>query len=562
MIGTSWISRFLRILRHYDERDMLSFLRDFYRSAQDRFGTNSQYTGLGDIIGGMGPFGVLAAALLVLTLIFALASRKSKTKGAARWGVLCGFLTAAASVAWYMFWVRPGSRYFIEPGITILTGSSVAVGVLGFVLTLVCFAHQRGVDKRKAEETRKQEEKEKQKAAAVSNAAKTAEDDQAITLKREMESIERQLEEVRKRKEALEAADAAKTKAPAPTRVESETKPAAPAPAPAPVESRPAAPERAPETPVEKNEAEEAEKDIRPEYVPSQPVAPAPQPVEEQAEPVREAPAQPAPVPVTVESALATAVAPTAQPTEVSVNGLDLVKGVSLKAATMKEWTLTKDYITVGKKQIPVADIKTVKHTPPANKLMQGVIQVFMKDGKFHTLGYAYAQSDTGAKVADYLNQRIYGALTPEQQVARDEFEAFKAGKERRMRCNVCGHLFCYSYQDLQKNLDLAKRARNAALRGALNTLATSQILGAQNQAEADRLTAQIKDYDHCPQCNSTDLKQLTDEEYRQALAEKNAPAAPAVSAADELRKFKELLDMGAITQDEFNAKKKQLLGL
>lgn len=35
-----------------------------------------------------------------------------------------------------------------------------------------------------------------------------------------------------------------------------------------------------------------------------------------------------------------------------------------------------------------------------------------------------------------------------------------------------------------------------------------------------------------------------------------------AVSAADELKKFKELLDMGVITQEEFNAKKKQLLGL
>ena len=34
------------------------------------------------------------------------------------------------------------------------------------------------------------------------------------------------------------------------------------------------------------------------------------------------------------------------------------------------------------------------------------------------------------------------------------------------------------------------------------------------------------------------------------------------VSAADELRKFKELLDMGIITQEEFDAKKKQLLGL
>lgn len=34
------------------------------------------------------------------------------------------------------------------------------------------------------------------------------------------------------------------------------------------------------------------------------------------------------------------------------------------------------------------------------------------------------------------------------------------------------------------------------------------------------------------------------------------------VSGADELIKYKQLLDMGAITQDEFNEKKKQILGL
>ena len=33
-------------------------------------------------------------------------------------------------------------------------------------------------------------------------------------------------------------------------------------------------------------------------------------------------------------------------------------------------------------------------------------------------------------------------------------------------------------------------------------------------------------------------------------------------SSADELKKYKELLDSGVITQEEFNAKKKQLLGL
>ena len=34
------------------------------------------------------------------------------------------------------------------------------------------------------------------------------------------------------------------------------------------------------------------------------------------------------------------------------------------------------------------------------------------------------------------------------------------------------------------------------------------------------------------------------------------------ISAADELKKFKELLDEGIITQAEFDAKKKELLGL
>lgn len=40
------------------------------------------------------------------------------------------------------------------------------------------------------------------------------------------------------------------------------------------------------------------------------------------------------------------------------------------------------------------------------------------------------------------------------------------------------------------------------------------------------------------------------------------APVSTATSPADEIKKYKELLDMGAITQEEFDQKKKQLLGL
>ena len=48
--------------------------------------------------------------------------------------------------------------------------------------------------------------------------------------------------------------------------------------------------------------------------------------------------------------------------------------------------------------------------------------------------------------------------------------------------------------------------------------------------------------------------------EYKQAANVVNV-AAPQ-SNADELKKYKELLDAGVITQEEFDAKKKQLLGL
>jgi len=45
-------------------------------------------------------------------------------------------------------------------------------------------------------------------------------------------------------------------------------------------------------------------------------------------------------------------------------------------------------------------------------------------------------------------------------------------------------------------------------------------------------------------------------------IPEKAVDAASAFSPADEIKKYKELLDMGAITQEEFEAKKKQLLNL
>ena len=50
----------------------------------------------------------------------------------------------------------------------------------------------------------------------------------------------------------------------------------------------------------------------------------------------------------------------------------------------------------------------------------------------------------------------------------------------------------------------------------------------------------------------------ITPKVKKEIVVQHNEPA----SHADELKKYKELLDSGVISQEEFEAKKKQLLGL
>lgn len=57
-------------------------------------------------------------------------------------------------------------------------------------------------------------------------------------------------------------------------------------------------------------------------------------------------------------------------------------------------------------------------------------------------------------------------------------------------------------------------------------------------------------------------IHQVLDELKNSSSEIQIEPGLPATSVVDELKKYKELLDMDVITQDEFNAKKKQLLDL
>lgn len=132
---------------------------------------------------------------------------------------------------------------------------------------------------------------------------------------------------------------------------------------------------------------------------------------------------------------------------------------------------------------------------------------------------------------------------------------------ETRMHCKVCGHIYCYNANDIEKNRQRIKDARWSSLAGLASAYSGNYTASAVNTQSASNAINSIIDYSICPKCNSRDVVEISEEELKN-LHLKTDTNETVISNVDELKKFKELLDIGVITQEEFDAKKKQLLGL
>ena len=236
---------------------------------------------------------------------------------------------------------------------------------------------------------------------------------------------------------------------------------------------------------------------------------------------------------------------------------------MTFKAAMMKEWTLTEDKIIVGNKEILLTSITKATHSPLKNgkasfSQSNGVIQVFYGTGAFDfaTLAYPAKQNADGVKAAEYILTFVGGEETKKAIEKQHEIQE----KGFRKRCAVCGKIICYTLEDLEENKRRANSAIWSSIGGIAGGLSGNYAAGATNNQTAEDQISRIIDYSKCPSCGSRDLVDITDEELNRINAQQNGGGA--ISSADELKKFKELLDSGVITQEEFDAKKKQLLGL
>ena len=236
---------------------------------------------------------------------------------------------------------------------------------------------------------------------------------------------------------------------------------------------------------------------------------------------------------------------------------------IIFKPTLVPPWILTDDKIVTGDKVIELSSIVRMKHMPPKMLASNGVIQLFYANRGFVTLAYPKNQKIYGEKAAQYIQACINGEVTTTSQAAHDSLSALSDLQKDgfRKKCTICGHIFCYTLEDLEKNQRFAKSAAASSVAGIAGALGGYYAASANNTQSANDQLARIVDYSKCPKCGSHNLVDATDEDIERNKAPQET-VVQQVSVADELKKFKELLDMGVITQEEFDAKKKQLLGL
>ena len=126
---------------------------------------------------------------------------------------------------------------------------------------------------------------------------------------------------------------------------------------------------------------------------------------------------------------------------------------------------------------------------------------------------------------------------------------------EIKKKCRVCGKVFCYNWEDISEN----ERHTKVAGLAALGSLVGSRYDMYEQHKIMNENQNQIVDYNKCPNCGSRDLIDITNEDEIEEPAQTNNTNS---DPYEEIRKLKGLLDDGIITQEEFDKKKKELLGL
>lgn len=258
---------------------------------------------------------------------------------------------------------------------------------------------------------------------------------------------------------------------------------------------------------------------------------------------------------------------------------------ITFKAPMMAEWTIVEDGVIYKGLKYLFKDINSVTlANTPNNGLTNGVVQLTVAGGKILNLAFPFKQKQDALAAVDFLKINCGDDATRARNAERREKESIglvydlqgvrgRSMKVYEDRCVIkvqanIGSFLTGNGSDGEKTIYyvdcIGVQFKEAGIQLGYLQLETGSMM--MNNKSSNFFNENSFTFDSSVQTNEF-MNEVADFVKKKVSESKNKPAeaapAPApVSAADEILKFKQLLDMGAITQEEFDAKKKQLLGL
>lgn len=247
---------------------------------------------------------------------------------------------------------------------------------------------------------------------------------------------------------------------------------------------------------------------------------------------------------------------------------------LSFKAPGLnKNWSVSDNSLTIGNTEYPFSEISSFKLVTSASAILPGVAQGF-HNGKLIQCAFKFADRVTATQAIAFIQEKI------------DEAQGTEKNYKYKLTAHTGSTLEVYDTYLIINHMQVGFMS-NAMNGGALGgkridfknltsvqfrepagfTVGFIQFAYPGSVESKGGVSAMINDE------NSIPIQPAMVEQAREIVDfiqkkkdELSSPQANTIiqqaSTADELKKFKELLDMGIITQEEFDAKKKQLLGL
>ena len=274
---------------------------------------------------------------------------------------------------------------------------------------------------------------------------------------------------------------------------------------------------------------------------------------------------------------------------------------LSFKAGFLKEWTLLDDRIILGKKEIMLTEIDSVKLFAKSSFANNGVIQITVNK-KIITLAYPHKLREEGKIALEYLQdnckyeEESYNKEASEEEShnrktvkeIREEIEALPCRDEWGTRKEIAELPLILRKGEIIKAMTSGINDGNTWLivctnkrvlmldKGMIyglklidipldriNSISHSKGLIFGKIAITDGATTRM--IENISKDTVSFFADIVNEQVELYKKNKNISKSQVlnnISPADELIKYKQLLDMGALTKEEFDKKKKELLGV